>query len=115
MSASADATSRRDVPFAVGVRGFFTNSQVTEQLKLSISILHTSFRGENAQKQYRRFDDNIQTSDKFQEISCNRFVNVLSSNYSNGNVTGNNTDTDSETVTGTYKNYEVTRTNIKER
>jgi len=110
-----DATSRRDVPFAVGVRGFFTNSQVTEQLKLSISILHTSFRGENAQKQYRRFDDNIQTSDKFQEISCNRFVNVLSSNYSNGNVTGNNTDTDSETVTGTYKNYEVTRTNIKER
>ena len=25
-----DATSRRDVPFAVGVRGFFTNSQVTE-------------------------------------------------------------------------------------
>ena len=110
-----DATSRRDVPFAAGVRGFFTNSQVTEQLKLSISILHTSFRGENAQKQYRRFDDNIQTSDKFQEISCNRFVNVLSSNYSNGNVTGNNTDTDSETVTGTYKNYEVTRTNIKER
>ena len=94
---------------------YFTNSQVTEQLKLSISILHTSFRGENAQKQYRRFDDNIQTSDKFQEISCNRFVNVLSSNYSNGNVTGNNTDTDSETVTGTYKNYEVTRTNIKER
>ena len=110
-----DATSRRDVPFAAGVRGFFTNSQVTEQLKLSISILHTSFCGENAQKQYRRFDDNIQTSDKFQEISCNRFVNVLSSNYSNGNVTGNNTDTDSETVTGTYKNYEVTRTNIKER
>ena len=110
-----DATSRRDVPFAAGVRGFFTNSQVTEQLKLSISILHTSFRGENAQKQYRRFDDNIQTSDKFQEISCKRFVNVLSSNYSNGNVTGNNTDTDSETVTGTYKNYEVTRTNIKER
>lgn len=77
--------------------------------------MHTSFRGENAQKQYCRFDDNIQTSDKFQEISCNRFVNVLSSNYSNGNVTGNNTDTDSETVTGTYKNYEVTRTNIKER
>ena len=110
-----DATSRRDVPFAVGVRGFFTNSQVTEQLKLSISILHTSFCGENAQKQYRRFDDNIQTSDKMQEISCNRFVNVLSSNYSNGNVTGNNTDTDSETVTGTYKKYEVTRTNIKER
>ena len=110
-----DATSRRDVPFAAGVRGFFTNSQVKEQLKLSISILHTSFCGENAQKQYRRFDDNIQTSDKFQEISCNRFVNVLSSNYSNGNVTGNNTDTDSETVTGTYKNYEVTRTNIKER
>ena len=110
-----DATSRRDVPFAAGVRGFFTNSQVTEQLKLSISILHTSFCGENAQKQCRRFDDNIQTSDKMQEISCNRFVNVLSSNYSNGNVTGNNTDTDSETVTGTYKNYEVTRTNIKER
>ena len=110
-----DATSRRDVPFAAGVRGFFTNSQVTEQLKLSINILYTSFCGENAQKQYRRFDDNIQTSDKFQEISCNRFVNVLSSNYSNGNVTGNNTDTDSETVTGTYKNYEVTRTNIKER
>ena len=25
-----DATSRRDVPFAVGVRGFFTKSQVTE-------------------------------------------------------------------------------------
>ena len=110
-----DATSRRDVPFAAGVRGFFTNSQVTEQLKLSINILYTSFCGENAQKQYRRFDDNIQTSDKFQEISCNRFVNVLSSNYSNGNVTGNNTDTDSETVTGTYKKYEVTRTNIKER
>ena len=110
-----DATSRRDVPFAVGVRGFFTNSQVTEQLKLSISILHTSFCGENAQKQYRRFDDNIQTSEKLQEISCNWFVNVLSSNYSNGNVTGNNTDTDSETVTGTYKNYEVTRANIKER
>ena len=110
-----DATSRRDVPFAVGVRGFFTNSQVTEQLKLSISILHTSFRGENAQKQCHRFDDNIQTSDKLQEISCNRFVNVLSSNYSNGNVTGNNTDTDSETVTGTYKNYEVTRPNKKER
>ena len=79
--------------------------------------MHTSFCGENAQKQCRRFDDNIQTSDKMQEISCNRFVNVLSSNYSNGNVTGNNTDTDtdSETVTGTYKNYEVTRTNIKER
>ena len=94
---------------------YFTNFQVTEQLKLSISILHTSFRGENAQKQCHRFDDNIQTSDKLQEISCNRFVNVLSSNYSNGNVTGNNTDTDSETVTGTYKNYEVTRTNIKER
>ena len=110
-----DATSRRDVPFAAGVRGFFTNSQVTEQLKLSINILYTSFCGENAQKQYRRFDDNIQTSDKFQEISCNRFVNVLSSNYSNGNVTGNNTDTDSETITGTRKNHEVTRTNIKER
>lgn len=77
--------------------------------------MRTSFRGENAQKQCHRFDDNIQTSDKLQEISCNRFVNVLSSNYSNGNVTGNNTDTDSETVTGIYKNYEVTRTNIKER
>lgn len=77
--------------------------------------MHTSFCGENAQKQCRRFDDNIQTSDKLQEISCNRFVNVLSSNYSNGNVTGNNTDTDSETVTGTYKNYEVTRPNKKER
>lgn len=50
-----------------------------------------------------------------QETACNRFVNVLSSNYSNGNVTGNNTDTDSETLTGTYKNYEMTRTNIKER
>ena len=86
-----------------------------QKIKLSISILRTSFRGENAQKQCRRLDDNIQTSDKLQEISCNRFVNVLSSNYSNGNVTGNNTDTDSETVTGTYKNYEVTRTNIKER
>ena len=24
-----DATSRRDVPFAVGIRGFFTNSQFT--------------------------------------------------------------------------------------
>ena len=112
------ATERERAAFLIpcqGLRDYFTNSQVTEQLKLSISILHTSFRGENAQKQYRRFDDNIQTSDKFQEISCNRFVNVLSSNYSNGNVTGNNTDTDSETVTGTYKNYEVTRTNIKER
>lgn len=63
--------------------------------------MHTSFCGENAQKQCRRFDNNIQTSDKLQEISCNRFVNVLSSNYSNGNVTGNNTDTDSETLTGT--------------
>ena len=116
------ATDRERAAFlrpCQGLRGldtiFFTNSQVTEQLKLSISILHTSFRGENAQKQCHRFDDNIQTSDKLQEISCNRFVNVLSSNYSNGNVTGNNTDTDSETVTGTYKNYEVTRTNIKER
>ena len=110
-----DATSRCDVPFAAGVRGFSTNFQVTEQLKLSISILHTSFRGENAQKQCCRFDDNIQTSDKLQEISCNWFVNVLSSNYSNGNVTGNNTDTGSETLTGTCKNYELTRTNIKER
>ena len=62
--------------------------------------MHTSFRGENAQKQYRRFDDNIQTSDKLQEISCNRFVNVLSSNYSNGNVTGNNTETVSDNLTG---------------
>ena len=66
-----DATSRCDVPFAAGVRGFSTNFQVTEQLKLSISILHTSFRCENAQKQCCRFDDNIQTSDKLQEISCN--------------------------------------------
>jgi len=47
------------------------NSQVTVQLKLSISILHTSFRGENAQKQCHRFDNNIQISDKLQEISCN--------------------------------------------
>lgn len=77
--------------------------------------MHTSFCGENAQKRCCGFDNNIQTSDKLQETACNRFVNVLSSNYSNGNVTGNNTDTDSETVTGTYKNYEVTRTNIKER
>ena len=116
------ATERERAAFLIpcqGLRGldtiFFTNSQVTEQLKLSISILHTSFRGENAQKQCHRFDDNIQTSDKLQETACNRFVNVLSSNYSNGNVTGNNTDTDSETVTGTYKNYEVTRPNKKER
>ena len=116
------ATERERAAFLIpcqGLRGldtiFFTNSQVTEQLKLSISILHTSFRGENAQKQCHRFDDNIQTSDKLQEIYCNRFVNVLSSNYSNGNVTGNNTDTDSETATGTYKNYEVTRPNKKER
>ena len=33
-----DATSRCDVPFAAGVRGFSTNFQVTEQLKLSINI-----------------------------------------------------------------------------
>ncbi len=30
-----DATSRRDVPFAAGVRGFFTNSQFTLQKQYS--------------------------------------------------------------------------------
>ena len=30
-----DVTSRRDVPFAVGVRGFFTNSQFTLQKQYS--------------------------------------------------------------------------------
>ena len=30
-STPGDATSRRDVPFAVGVRGFFTKSQVSKK------------------------------------------------------------------------------------
>ena len=36
-STPGDATSRRDVPFAVGVRGFFTNSQF-------ISVVHSSLQ-----------------------------------------------------------------------
>lgn len=55
----------------------------------------------NAQIRVDGFKDNIQTSKDLQKTTCNQFVNVLCSNYSNGNVTGNNTDTDSETLTGT--------------
>ena len=36
-STPGDATSRRDVPFAVDVRGFFTNSQF-------ISVVHSSLQ-----------------------------------------------------------------------
>ena len=36
-----DATSRRDVPFAVGVRGLFTNSQFTQSQ--SVSDIHSPF------------------------------------------------------------------------
>ena len=36
-----DATLRRDVPFAVGVRGFFTNSQFTQSQL--VSDIHSPF------------------------------------------------------------------------
>ena len=46
------------------------------------------------------FENNIQTSRDLQKSTCNQFVNVLFSNYSNGNVTGNNTETVSDNLTG---------------
>ena len=46
------------------------------------------------------FKNNIQTSRDLQKSTCNQFVDVLFSNYSNGNVTGNNTETVSDNLTG---------------
>ena len=34
-----DATSRRDVPFATGVRGFFTNSQFSYRKEGTVSLI----------------------------------------------------------------------------
>ena len=53
-----------------------------------------------AQNCEKYFENNIQTSRDLQKSTCNRFVNVLFSNYSNGNVTGNNTETVSDNLTG---------------
>ena len=52
------------------------------------------------------FKYNVQTSKDLQKPPCNLFMNVLSSNYSNGNVTGNNTDIVSNKPTGCDKNHE---------
>ena len=54
----------------------------------------------NAQNCEKYFENNIQTSRDLQKNTCNQFVDVLFSNYSNGNVTGNNTETVSDNLTG---------------
>ena len=61
----------------------------------------------NAQIRVDGFKDNIQTSKDLQKTTCNQFVNVLCSNYSNGNVTGNHTDIVSDNQTGAMHTMQI--------
>ena len=56
--------------------------------------------GKNTQKQVEYFCNNIQISRDLQKTPCNLFVDVLCSNHSNGNVTGNHTEIVSDNQTG---------------
>lgn len=58
------------------------------------------FYCETAQILVDNFKNNIQTSKDLQKTTCKPFVNVLCFNHSNGNVTGNHTDTVSDNQTG---------------
>ena len=65
------------------------------------------FYCETAQIPVDNFKNNIQTSKDLQKTTCKPFVNVLCSNHSNGNVTGNHTDIVSNKPTGVLHTMQI--------